>query len=67
MHSFVDMMVQGYQFGAPTMEAEEIDADVAQGIRCSKCGGPVHYEGFHRPGEYHALAVCNKCGYVMAF
>ena len=67
MHSYGDMLARGYRLGAPTLEAERIDSQVAQAIRCHQCGGTMHYEGFHRPGEYHALAVCNKCGYAMAF
>ena len=67
MHSFVGMIAQGYQFGAPTMEAEEIDAEIAQGIRCSKCNGPMRYEGYHREGEYIALAVCTRCGCALPF
>ena len=67
MQSFADLAAQGYRLGAPSLEAEEIDSQVAQSICCHQCGGTMHYEGFHRPGEYHALAVCNRCGYVMAF
>jgi DNA-directed RNA polymerase subunit M/transcription elongation factor TFIIS len=65
------MIAQGYHFGAPTMEAEEIDAEVASGIKCPKCGGPMYYEGYHRRTqaycEYIALAVCTHCGYAFPF
>ena len=65
------MIAQGYHFGAPTQEAEEIDARVVEGLKCRKCGGSMHYEGYHRQSrgytEYVALAVCNRCGYELAF
>ena len=71
MHSIAHMVGQGYQFGAPSQEAEEIDAQVAEGLKCRKCGGPMRYEGYHRQSrgytEYVALAVCNRCGYELAF
>ena len=65
------MMALGYRFGAPTPEAEEIDAQVAEDQRCARCGGSVHYEGYHRRArgccEYVALAVCDDCGHELAF
>ena len=71
MYNIAQMVGQGYQVGAPTQEAEEIDTRVAEGLRCRKCGGCMHYEGFHRNdggySEYVALAVCNECGYEVAF
>ena len=71
MHSMAQMVAQGYHFGAPSQEAEEIDAQVAQRMKCRKCGGSMHYEGYHRNGrgysEYVALAVCNGCGREVAF
>ena len=71
MHSFTQMIAQGYRFGAPSAEAEEIDAQIASGIRCPKCGGTTHYEGYHRQGRGHpsyiALAVCNRCGHETEF
>lgn len=67
MYTFEQMVAQGYHFGAPSWEAEEIDAQVAQGLKCPKCGGPMHYEGYHKRTEYVALAVCNNCHYRRAF
>ena len=71
MHSIVQMVAQGYRFGAPTQEVEEMDAQVVEGLECCKCGSSMHYEGYHRNGrgysEYVALAVCNGCGYEIAF
>ena len=71
MHSVTQMVAQGYHFGAPSQEAEEIDAQVAESLKCRKCGGSMWYEGYHKNGggytEYVALAVCNDCGYELAF
>ena len=67
MHMFAQMVADGYRFGAPSQEAEEIDSAVAERLRCPRCRGPMHYEGYHRRGSYVALAVCDHCGYVQAF
>ena len=71
MYNIAQMVGQGYRFGAPSAEAEEIDTQVAEGLKCRKCGGPMHYEGFHKNdggySEYVAVAVCNECGYAAAF
>ena len=64
---FVQMMAQGYHFGAPSQEAEEIDAQVAERMKCPKCRGRMRYEGYHRRGEYLAFAICDACGHVLAF
>ena len=40
MHSFVEMILQGNRFGAPTMEAEEIDAEVATRGEQAHCSWP---------------------------
>ena len=65
------MVAQDYHFGAPTQEAEEMDAQVVEGLKCRKCGVSMHYEGYHRQSrgysEYVALAVCDDCGYELAF
>ena len=71
MHTLVQMVAQGYHFGAPSQEAEEIDAQVVEGLECPKCRSPMHYEGYHKHSrgyaEYIALAVCNNCRYQWAF
>jgi C4-type Zn-finger protein len=71
MHSIAHMVAQGYHFGAPTQEAEDIDTQVAEGLRCPKCGGSMHFEGYHKNSggyaEYIALAICNRCGYEVSF
>ena len=67
MYSIAHMTAQGYRFGAPKRQAEEIDARIAEEQPCPRCGGLMHYEGYHREGEYIALAVCNRCGYELAF
>ena len=71
MHSITQRVPLGYRPGAPTPEAEAIDVEVAQAHPCPKCGGPMHYEGYHRQyrgyTEYIALAVCNHCGHVISF
>jgi hypothetical protein len=65
------MITQGYHFGAPSQDAEEIDARIAESLACPNCGGSMHYEGYHRQhnGRYHyiALAVCNSCGHETSF
>jgi len=71
MHTLAQMVSQGYRVGAPTQEVEEMDAQVVEGQPCPKCGSPMHYEGYHlsSPGYsgYVALAVCDNCGYELAF
>jgi formamidopyrimidine-DNA glycosylase len=71
MFTIAQMVAQGYRFGAPTQQVEEMDAQVAEGQKCRKCDGPMHYEGYHRRTrgwcEYVALAVCNSCGHELAF
>ena len=68
---FAQMVDRGYHFGAPSQEAEDIDSQVAARMKCRKCGGSMHYEGYHKNGrgysEYVALAVCSCCGYEVAF
>ena len=67
MHSITQMVAQGYHFGAPSQEAEDIDAQIAARMKCRKCGGGMRYAGYHRQGEYLALAVCDDCGHEIAF
>jgi hypothetical protein len=71
MHTLEYLVGAGYKPGAPTPEAEDIDARMAESQPCRKCGGPMHYEGYHRRHnghtEYVALAVCNRCGYEISF
>jgi hypothetical protein len=67
MYTLAQMIGQGYRYGAPTQEAEDIDVQVTKSMKCRKCGGSMHYEGYHRPGEYVAVAVCNECGREVAF
>ena len=71
MHSVEQMIALGYRFGAPTPEAEEIDGEIARGIKCPKCGRHMRYEGFYCRSKgylsYIALAVCSRCGYEIEF
>ena len=67
MHTLDVMVAQGYRVGAPSQEAEDIDVQVAEQMRCRKCGGSMHYQGYQKRGEYVALAVCNKCGHTVSF
>ena len=71
MDRLSQMVAQGYCFGAPTAEAEEIDAQIASGISCPKCGGTMYYEGWTSSQNgylsYIALAVCSGCGYELEF
>lgn len=62
---FYDFM--GYKSGAPNPEVEEIDTVVAEGIPCPECGNRCHYEGWHKPGSYIALAICNACDHAVEF
>jgi DNA-directed RNA polymerase subunit M/transcription elongation factor TFIIS len=68
---YAQMISDGYRFGAPSHEAEDIDAQVVKRMRCPKCHGKMHYEGYHKPSrdhtEYVALAVCNACGHTISF
>ena len=71
MHTLAQRVAGGYQPGAPTPEAEAIDAEVAEAHPCPKCGGQMRYDGYHRHEngytEYVALAVCKSCGHVISF
>ena len=71
MHSLSQMVAQGYRFGAPSAEAEEIDSQVASGFKCPHCAGHMHYQGWHRSSSgyasYIALAICSRCGYELEF
>jgi len=63
-----ELLKVGYRYGAPSLEAMDIDAPIAEGIPCSECGGQMHYEAYTSPtGSYIALAVCNKCGHEVEF
>jgi transcription elongation factor Elf1 len=67
MHTFAQMAAEGYRFGAPSQEAEDIDAQVAEHMNCGKCGSSMRYEGYYKLHEYIALAVCNRCGHQVEF
>ena len=71
MHSPTRLVSRGYHPGAPTPEAEAIDAEVARAQPCPECGGRMRYEGYHRHSngylEYVALAVCSSCGHEISF
>jgi len=71
MTSFGQTLDQSYQYGAPTQEIEEMDAQAIAGMKCRRCGGPMHYQGYFRDGPgysgYVALAVCNRCGHKTSF
>ena len=71
MYSIEQVVSKSLHYGAPSQEAEQIDAEMAVRMTCRKCGGSMHYEGYHKNGgsyvEYVALAVCNKCGHEVAF
>ena len=71
MYSLAQMVAEGYRFGAPSEEAADIDAVIAERHPCPRCGGPMRYEAYHkrRAGycSYIALAVCNRCGHQVEF
>jgi hypothetical protein len=71
MYSVEQVATRGFHYGAPSLEAEEIDVEMAARMKCRKCGGSMRYEGYHKNGgsyvEYVALAVCNDCGHEVAF
>ena len=71
MNSLTHLVAGGYNPGAPSAEAQAIDAEIAQACPCSSCGGQMRYEGYHRHHngytEYVALAVCNDCGREISF
>ena len=58
---------QGYSPGAPSQQAEDIDAAVAERTPCRRCGGTMYSQGFHKPGAYIVYAVCRLCGYSVEF
>jgi uncharacterized protein (DUF983 family) len=61
------LLLDGYDWGAPTPEAESIDQEIAGGMKCPRCGGSCYYEGYHRPSSYIALAICLSCGHEEEF
>jgi hypothetical protein len=61
------MISQGYTPGAPSQQAEEIDAAVAERHPCSKCGGKMYYDAYHTQTSYIAFAVCRACGCRVEF
>ena len=62
-----ELLQDGYRFGAPTVEADRGDAEIAERMKCKKCGSPMHFEGYHTEHSYIALAVCNRCGMEVEF
>jgi len=63
-----ELMQVGYKCQAPSLEAMDIDAPMAEKAPCPKCGGQMHYEAYTSPtGSYIALAVCNDCGREVEF
>jgi len=58
---------EGYEYGAPSWEIEELDGEIAEKYPCPACGGHCRYEAWHKPNSYIALAVCNDCGHEVAF
>jgi len=60
-----ELMQAGYYPGLPPgadFDTELQDAEMVAAMRCRKCGGAMHFEGYYRDGSYIALAVCNQCG-----
>ena len=66
-HNRLDLTLDGYRHGAPSAEAEAIDAQVAEESPCRECDGPCYFEPFSKPGSYHAFAVCLVCGHEEEF
>ena len=60
-------LMQGYTPGAPTQQAEEIDAAVAERTPCRRCGGTMYSQGYHKEGSYIVFAHCRLCGYAVEF
>jgi predicted RNA-binding Zn-ribbon protein involved in translation (DUF1610 family) len=71
MYTLDQLVLNGYEPGAPTAEAEAIDAEVAEAHPCPECGGQMRYDGYHRHHngytEYVALAICTSCGHEISF
>ena len=71
MYTVAQMVAAGYSIGPPSLEVEEIDAQIAERYPCPKCGGSMRYEAFHKHNggrcRYIALAVCNRCGHQIEF
>ena len=63
-----ELLKIGYKCKAPSLDVVDIDAPIAEGIPCPKCGGKMHYEAYtSESGSYIALAVCNDCQYEEEF
>ena len=71
MDHLTPMLVGGYKPGAPSLEAETMDAEIAESRPCPSCGGQMRYQGYHRHydgyTEYVALALCTCCGRKISF
>jgi hypothetical protein len=71
MYRLAQMVADGYVAGPPSLEAEQIDAQIAERMLCRKCGSPMRYEAYHKRNgaycSYIALAVCDRCGHQIAF
>jgi hypothetical protein len=67
IHTVPELLFNGYQRGAPSPDALDIDAAIAERGRCTTCGGPMRYEGYHKEGSYIAFAVCCTCGRRVEF
>lgn len=63
------MPFNGYEYGAPSWEVEEIDAEIVSKMKCPLCGGPMRYEPYWAKdsNSYISLAVCDPCKYTYAF
>ena len=62
-----DLMSWDYKPIAPSPEAEQIDAEIVEEMRCRHCGGQLRYEPYTAQGSYIALAVCVDCGREVEF
>lgn len=64
LHELLDT---GYRQRQPAGTCYQIDAEIAFGMYCPKCGARCVYEGWHKNGSYIALAVCRDCGHEEEF
>jgi len=59
---------EGYTWGAPSYDAQEIDKQVANNAKCEKCGyNGLCYRPFHKPDSYRAFILCPDCGHIDEF
>ena len=65
--TYQDYLNAGYKQKCPSLEAANIDMQVAQEIECDACGGECEYRPLMKGEIYKAFSICTVCGHEMEF